>query len=172
MSETPAHDLPATFEPRVVAFLCNWCSYIASDLAGTSRIKYSPAVRIMRLMCSGRVDPTFILRAYVLGADGVMVAGCHPGDCHYVEGNYKTLRRDRMLHYFLEQMGIEPQRLRLVWASAAEGQQLAEAINQFVEEVRRLGPLRWPANWEEDGQRAEAVQKIAHEHAEALEVPA
>jgi len=156
----------------MVAFLCNWCSYTASDLAGTARIKYSPNVRIIRVMCSGRVDPTFILRAFALGADGVMIAGCHPGDCHYVEGNYKTIRRHVMLHWFLERMGIEKERLRLVWASAAEGQQLAEAINQFVEDIRGLGPLNWPANWEEDGQRAEAVEHLAQEHAEAMEVPA
>jgi len=163
MSETP-------FEPRIVAFLCNWCSYTASDLAGTARIKYSPCVRIIRVMCSGRVDPTFVLKAYALGADGVLIAGCHPGDCHYLEGNYKTIRRHAMLHYFLEQMGIEKDRLRLVWASAAEGQQLADAIDQLVQDVRRLGPLNWPANWQEDDQRRVALDHIAHEHAQAMEV--
>jgi len=172
MSDPAAPRNSQPFQPRMVAFLCNWCSYTASDLAGTARIKYSPNVRIIRVMCSGRVDPTFILRAFALGADGVMIAGCHPGDCHYVEGNYKTIRRHVMLHWFLERMGIEKERLRLVWASAAEGQQLAEAINQFVEDIRRLGPLNWPANWEEDGQRAEAVEHLAQEHAEAMEVPA
>jgi len=170
MSDPPLQE--QEFQPRVVAFLCNWCSYTASDLAGTARIKYSPCARILRVMCSGRVDPTFVLKAYALGADGVLIAGCHPGDCHYIEQNYKTMRRDAMLHYFLERMGIERDRLRLVWASAAEGQYLAESIDCFVADVRKLGPLNWKANWEEDGQRAEALEEIVHEHAEAMEVQA
>jgi F420-non-reducing hydrogenase iron-sulfur subunit len=165
--------LPPTdreFQPRVVAFLCNWCSYTASDLAGTARIKYSPYARIIRVMCSGRVDPTFILKAYALGADGVMIAGCHPGDCHYIEQNYKTIRRYSMLRYYLERMGIENDRLRLVWASAAEGQILAESIDRFVADVKNLGPLKWPQNWEEDGERLHALENIVKEHAEAMEV--
>ncbi len=165
MSETP-------FEPKIVAFLCNWCSYTASDLAGTARIKYSPCARILRVMCSGRVDPTFVLKAFALGADGVLIAGCHPGDCHYIEQNYKTMRRQAMLHHFLEQMGIERDRLRLVWASAAEGQYLAESIDRFVADVKRLGPMNWPANWQEDGHRLEALEEIVREHAEAMEVHA
>jgi F420-non-reducing hydrogenase iron-sulfur subunit len=160
------------FKPKIVAFLCNWCSYTASDLAGTARIKYSPHVRILRVMCSGRVDPTFVLKAFALGADGVMIAGCHPGDCHYIEQNYKTIRRHSMLRYFLEQMGIEPERLRLVWASAAEGQYLAESIDGFVADVQKLGPLHWSDNWLEDGQREEALEEIVREHAAAMEVPA
>ena len=160
------------FKPKIVAFLCNWCSYTASDLAGTARIKYSPHVRILRVMCSGRVDPTFVLKAFALGADGVMIAGCHPGDCHYIEQNYKTIRRHSMLRYFLEQMGIEPERLRLVWASAAEGQYLAESIDAFVADVQKLGPLKWADNWLEDGQREEALEEIVREHAAAMEVPA
>jgi len=170
MSDPTLPQKEQEFRPRIVAFLCNWCSYTASDLAGTARIKYSPCARILRVMCSGRVDPAFILKAYALGADGVMIAGCHPGDCHYIEQNYKTIRRDVMLHYFLERMGIERDRLRLVWASAAEGQFLAESIDRFVEDVRKLGPLNWAANWEEDGQRAEALEEIVREHAEAMEV--
>ena len=158
------------FKPKVVAFLCNWCSYTASDLAGTARIKYSPHARIIRVMCSGRVDPTFVLKAFAMGADGVLIAGCHPGDCHYIEQNYKTMRRHEMLRYFLERMGIESDRLRLVWASAAEGQYLAESIDSFVAAVQKLGPLNWSANWEENGQRAEALEEIVHEHAEAMEV--
>ena len=167
------HESPAErpWRPRVVAFLCNWCSYTASDLAGTARIKYSPCVRIIRVMCSGRVDPSFVLKAFALGADGVMIAGCHPGDCHYVEQNYKTIRRHAMLRHFLEPMGIEPARLRLVWASAAEGQFLAASINSFVTEVEKLGRLDWPGNWEETGSRLEALDEIVHEHAEAMEVP-
>jgi len=158
------------FKPKIVAFLCNWCSYTASDLAGTARIKYSPQVRILRVMCSGRVDPAFVLKAFALGADGVMIAGCHPGDCHYIEQNYKTIRRHAMLRYFLEQMGIEPERLRLVWASAAEGQYLAESIDSFVADVQKLGALNWSANWEEDGQREEMLAEIVREHAAVMEV--
>jgi len=161
-----------TFKPKIVAFLCNWCSYTASDLAGTSRIKYSPYARIIRVMCSGRVDPSFVLRAFALGADGVLIAGCHPGDCHYIEQNYKTLRRHTMLQYYLEQIGIEKERLRLVWASAAEGQYLAEAIDSFVEDVRKLGSLGWPENWRDEESREQVLREIAEEHAEAVEVPA
>lgn len=172
MSDEIASTADRQFQPRIVAFLCNWCSYTASDLAGTSRIKYSPCARIVRVMCSGRVDPTFILKSFALDADGVMIAGCHPGDCHYIEQNYKTIRRHAMLHYFLERMGIEPDRLRLVWASAAEGQLLAEAIDRFVDDVRRLGPLKWSANWQENGERLAALEDIVAEHAEAMEVGA
>ncbi len=171
MSENRVANLGSKFEPKLVAFMCNWCSYTASDLAGTARLHYAPNVRIIRVMCSGRVDPTFVLKAFALGADGVMIAGCHPGDCHYLEQNYKTMRRYALLRYTLAELGIEEDRLRLVWASAAEGPQLAEAINDFVERVRQLGPLRWSINWQEDGQREKAIEQIAHEHAEALEVP-
>jgi F420-non-reducing hydrogenase iron-sulfur subunit len=161
-----------TFEPKIIAFLCNWCSYRAADLAGTSRIKYEPNVRIVRVMCSGRVDPTFVLKAFSLGADGVMIAGCHPGECHYIEQNYKALRRYEMLRHTLRAMGVEDDRTRLQWASAAEGAQLAEAINDMIEKVRALGPLNWPSNWQEDSGRLEALEKMAQEHAEAMEVPA
>jgi F420-non-reducing hydrogenase iron-sulfur subunit len=160
----------AAFEPKIVGFMCNWCSYRAADLAGTARIKYAPNVRIIRVMCSGRVDPTFVMKAFSMGADGVMMAGCHPGECHYIEQNYKALRRYSMIQHTLKQLGIEEDRFRLVWASAAEGQQLAEAVDKFVEDVRRLGPLDWPANWEEDAKRLEALEAIKREHAEAMEV--
>ncbi len=158
------------FEPKIVGFLCNWCSYRAADLAGTARIKYDTNVRIIRVMCSGRVDPTFILKALALGADGVMIAGCHPGECHYIEQNYKAMRRYYMLKHMLEAMGVEPERVRLVWASAAEGQLLADHIDKLVAEIRKLGPLNWPANWEENGQRLEALKAIVKEHEEAMEV--
>jgi F420-non-reducing hydrogenase iron-sulfur subunit len=160
----------STFEPKIVGFLCNWCSYRAADLAGTARIKHAPNVRIIRVMCSGRVDPTFILKALSLGADGVMVAGCHPGECHYIEQNYKAMRRFHMIKHALRQMGLEESRVRLVWASAAEGQQLAEAIDKLVEDVRGLGPLHWPANWEDSAERQAALQSIVKEHQEAMEV--
>ncbi len=160
-----------TFEPKIVGFMCNWCSYRAADLAGTARIKYAPNVRIIRVMCSGRVDPTFVMNAFSLGADGVMIAGCHPGECHYIDQNYKAMRRYTMLKQTLVQMGLEPERFRLVWASAAEGQQLAEAVDQMVEDVRKLGPLDWPAGWQENGERLHALESIAKEHEEAMEVP-
>ncbi|MGA2033813.1 MAG: hydrogenase iron-sulfur subunit [Thermoguttaceae bacterium] len=161
-----------SFEPKIVGFLCNWCSYRAADLAGTARIKYAPNIRIIRVMCSGRVDPTFVVKALASGADGVMIAGCHPGECHYIEQNYKALRRYAMLKHTLRQLGVEADRVRLVWASAAEGRQLAEHINKLVEDVRKLGPLRWPENWQEDGRRQEALESIAKEHQEAMEVRA
>jgi F420-non-reducing hydrogenase iron-sulfur subunit len=158
------------FEPKIVGFMCNWCSYRAADLAGTARIKYLPNVRIIRVMCSGRVDPTFVMKAFSLGADGVMMAGCHPGECHYLEQNYKAMRRFAMIGHTLRALGIEADRFRLVWASAAEGQRLAEAVDAFVEDVRKLGPLNWPANWNHGGDRLQALEAIAHEHQEALEV--
>jgi F420-non-reducing hydrogenase iron-sulfur subunit len=132
------------FEPVIIGFTCNWCSYRAADMAGTARMKYAPNIRLIRLMCSGRLDPTFVLKAFAGGADAVMISGCHPGDCHYVEQNYKALRRFHLLKRYLTQMGIEPGRIKLVWASAAEGAILADTINKYVEEVRALGPLNWP----------------------------
>ncbi|OGO60216.1 MAG: methyl-viologen-reducing hydrogenase subunit delta [Chloroflexi bacterium RBG_19FT_COMBO_49_13] len=131
------------FEPVIVGFLCNWCSYRAADLAGTSRIKYAPNMRPIRVMCSGRVDPQFVLKALREGADGVMIAGCHPGECHYVEGNIKTLRRFSLLQRLLRQWGIEDERVQLVWASASEGNILAAAVDRMTEQVRALGPLNW-----------------------------
>jgi len=160
------------FEPKILGFLCNWCSYRAADLAGSARIKHAPNVRIVRVMCSGRIDPTFVLKALAQGADGVMVAGCHPGECHYLEQNYKAMRRYAMLKHTLDSLGIEPERVKLVWASAAEGQQLAEAIDELTESVRKLGPLEWAGNWEENGDRLEALENIVKEHEEAMEVQA
>jgi F420-non-reducing hydrogenase iron-sulfur subunit len=130
------------FEPRIVAFFCNWCTYLAADLAGTSRIKYLPNAEVVRVMCSGRVDVQFVLKAFAKGADGVLIGGCHPGDCHYQEGNYKALRRYRLLRRLLRQMGIEEERLRLEWISAAEGDRVRAVINDMVETLKRLGPLR------------------------------
>ena len=130
-----------SFEPRIVGFLCNWCSYTGADLAGTSRIDYLPNCRVIRVMCSGRVDPTFIVKAFAMGADGVLVSGCHPGDCHYLEGNYKTMRRIPLVKKMIEQFGIEPDRLRLTFVSASEGELWAQYINEFTERIRELGPL-------------------------------
>jgi len=128
------------FEPRIVGFLCNWCSYAGADLAGVSRIQYPPTLRIVRVMCSGRVDPIFIIEAFRSGADGVLVAGCHPGDCHYLAGNYKVQRRVVMLKRLLEQFGIEPERLKLEWVSASEGDRFATVIKDMTEEIKKLGP--------------------------------
>lgn len=129
------------FEPKIVAFFCNWCTYLAADLAGISRIKYPSNVRVVRTMCSGRVDPQFVLDAFAHGADGVLIGGCHPGDCHYQEGNYKTLRRVHMLRRVLREMGIEDERFRLEWISASEAERLRVVVNNMVENVRALGPL-------------------------------
>jgi len=158
------------FEPRIIGFFCNWCSYRAADLAGTSRIKYAPNVHNIRVMCTGRVDPTFVLEAFARGADGVLIAGCHPGECHYMEQNYKALRRVTPLGRTLRRLGIEEERLRLIWASAAEGPQLAAAIDAMVEAVRPLGPLAWSENWKRSPAAEEAVASAAREHAEAMEV--
>ena len=131
------------FEPVIIGFTCNWCSYRAADLAGTARLKYPPNVRLIRLMCAGRLDPTFVLKAFAAGADGVLITGCWPGDCHYREQNFKGLRRFLLLRRVVSAMGIEPGRLQLVWASAAEGDRLAREITRVVEDVRALGPLAW-----------------------------
>ncbi len=128
------------FRPTIVAFLCNWCAYTGADLAGTSRLHYAPNVRIIRIMCSGRIEPTFILKAFKEGADGVLVCGCHPGDCHYQEGNYKCLRRFKLLEKFVCQMGIEKERLKLEWISASEGKQFAELVNEMTAAILKLGP--------------------------------
>jgi F420-non-reducing hydrogenase iron-sulfur subunit len=130
-----------SWEPKIVGFLCNWCSYRGADLAGTARIKYAPNVRIIRVMCSARIEPVFILKAFQSGADGVLVLGCHPGDCHYQEGNYKTMRRLPLLKKMLAQMGIEDDRVKLDWVSASEGEKFASVVNDITDKVRALGPL-------------------------------
>ena len=134
------------FEPLIIGFTYNWCSYRAADMAGTGRVKYPPNIRLVRLMCSGRLDPTFVLKALSSGADGALITGCHPGECHYIEQNYKALRRVHLLKRILKPLGIDPQRVKLVWASAAEGVYLAKEITNFVEEIRALGPLNWPVH--------------------------
>lgn len=129
-----------SFEPKIVAFLCNWCAYAGADMAGTSRLKYPANVVPIRVMCSGRVDPEFVLDAFEKGADGVFIGGCHPGDCHYVSGNYRTRKRVAMMKQLLSEMGINPARLRLEWVSATEGKKFATVIEEFVEEIKKLGP--------------------------------
>jgi len=130
------------FEPRIVGFLCNWCTYTGADLAGTARVKYSPNIRSIRVMCSGRVDPVFVIKALFEGADGVLIGGCHPGDCHYQEGNYKALRRYLLLKRILPEYGIEAGRVRLEWVSASEGERFGHVVDEFTEEIRKLGPLK------------------------------
>jgi F420-non-reducing hydrogenase iron-sulfur subunit len=132
-----------SYEPVIVGFLCNWCSYRAADLAGTARLHYAPNMRAIRVMCSGRVEPDLVLKALREGADGVLIAGCHPGECHYIEGNLKALRRYMLLKRVLAQFGIEPERVQIVWASASEGPLLANTVDRMTEELRALGPLRW-----------------------------
>jgi len=128
------------FEPKILAFCCNWCAYAGADLAGVSRLQYPPNIRIIRVMCSGRVDPEFVLKAFALGADGVLVLGCHPGDCHYLSGNYKTMRRVLLTKRLLEQFGMEQERLKLEWVSAAEGARFAQVVTDFTSRVKELGP--------------------------------
>jgi F420-non-reducing hydrogenase iron-sulfur subunit len=130
------------FSPTIVAFLCNWCAYTGADLAGTSRMRYAPNIRIIRVMCSGRIEPTFILSAFQQGADGVLVCGCHPGDCHYQTGNYKCLRRFKLIEKYIAQMGIEPERLKLEWISASEGKQFAALVNEMTGAILNLGPSK------------------------------
>jgi len=129
-----------TFEPKIIGFLCNWCSYAGADLAGTSRTRYPQNVRIVRVPCSGRVDPLFVLKAFQDGADGVMVLGCHPGDCHYQQGNYFAQRRYALMHRLLEFTGLESERLFIEWVSASEGKKFAEVVTAFTDQIRALGP--------------------------------
>jgi len=136
-------DLEGRFEPKIVGFLCRWCSYAGADLAGTSRIKYPPNINPIRVNCSGRVDPTLVIKALASGADGVLIAGCHPGDCHYTSGNIKTLRRFKLLQKLLDQFGIERERVRLEWVSASEGERYARVVRRMTEDIRSLGPLNW-----------------------------
>ena len=128
------------FKPKILVFCCNWCSYAGADLAGVSRFQMPPYFRIIRVMCSARVDPEFVLEAIRRGADGVLVAGCHPGDCHYIGGNYRTRRRMALLRLMLQQFGLDPKRLRLEWISAGEGTKFAEVITEFTGEIKELGP--------------------------------
>ncbi|HOC78380.1 MAG TPA: hydrogenase iron-sulfur subunit [Methanofastidiosum sp.] len=128
------------YEPKIIAFLCKWCTYAGADLAGVSRLKFSPNAIPIRVMCSGRVDPSFILDAFSRGADGVLVGGCHPGDCHYAQGNYKTLRRVKLLKALIKEMGLEEERLRLEWISASEGNKFKEVVNDMTIKLKELGP--------------------------------
>jgi F420-non-reducing hydrogenase iron-sulfur subunit len=147
-----------TYQPVIVGFLCNWCSYRAADLAGTSRLHYAPTMRPIRVMCTARVEPQFVLKALREGADGVLIAGCHPGECHYVAGNMRAMRRFVLLRQMLRQFGIERERVQLVWAAASESNVLAEAVDKMTEQLSALGPLRWK----------QRVLHDAHPHTEEL----
>jgi len=129
-----------TFDPYILGIFCNWCSYAGADGAGTSRMQRPANLRILRVMCGGRVDPQFILNALMNGADGVMVSHCHPGDCHYVEGNLKTIQKMSILHLYLKQFGINPKRMKYIFVSASEGAELTEIVKEYVEEIKELGP--------------------------------
>jgi len=157
-NETPPPSGNGSWSPRIIAFFCNWCTYTAADLAGVSRMKYAANTRTIRLMCSGRVDPQFVLEAFARGADGVLIGGCHPNDCHYGEGNYKMLRRFALLQRMLQDLGIGAERLRLEWISAAEGEKVKSVINDMVKKITVLGPLDLPvkcADWDREVTRLE-----------------
>ena len=158
-----------SWQPKIVAFFCNWCTYTAADLAGVSRIKHSPTIRVIRVMCSGRVDPQFILDAFSKGADGVLIGGCHPGDCHYIEGNYKCMRRLELLKRIVRDLGIDDDRLRLEWISASEGEKVKVVVNDMTNKIKKLGPLNLPKmyrNWDEElnDLELEIIRKGEMEH--------
>jgi F420-non-reducing hydrogenase iron-sulfur subunit len=136
-----------SYEPRIVAFLCNWCTYTGADLAGTSRLQYPPNVRVVRMMCSGAVDPVYVLKPLLDGADGVLIGGCHPGDCHYQTGNYKTRRRYVAMREILKSTGLGDDRIWLRWISASEGQRFAETITDMVLALKELGPSPMRVEW-------------------------
>jgi len=143
--QNAAVETEADFQPKILGFLCNWCAYSGADLAGVSRIPSSPCVRVIRVMCTGRVDPGFVFKGLAAGADGVLLAGCHPGDCHYQEGNFKCLRRAIMIKKMLKSFGIDERRMRLEWISASEGEKYARVSREMEQTIRELGPLRLKA---------------------------
>jgi len=152
------------FEPLIVGFLCNWCSYAGADLAGVSRIQYPTNLRVIRVMCSGRVEPSFVLKAFQEGADGVLISGCHPGDCHYADGNIKTMRRTPLIEKLLAQMGIEKERFRQTWVSAAEGEKFGQVVKEMVADLKSLGPYQKKLGDESDNleqEFREATQEAA-----------
>lgn len=133
-------EVECEFEPKIIGFLCNWCSYAGADLAGTSRVQYPPNIRIVRVMCTGRIDPQLVLNAFRYGADGVLIAGCHEGDCHYIGGNYRAYRKYLLLKEFLQIMGIGEKRFRLEWVSASEGERFAKVVREMVDDIKEIGP--------------------------------
>jgi len=149
--EAKKSNAPENWEPKIVGFLCYWCSYTGADMAGIARMKYPPNVDIIKTMCSGRIDPELITTAFAHGADGVLVCGCHIGDCHYIAGNHKTMVRMPLIKRMLVELGIEPERFRHEWVSAAEGEKFTKIVAEMTEQVRRLGPLNWPKLLKERG---------------------
>ncbi|MBA3062723.1 MAG: hydrogenase iron-sulfur subunit [Atribacteria sp.] len=139
------------FEPKIIGFCCNWCAYAGADLAGINRNQYPPNIRMIRVMCSGTIEPLYVVKAFKEGADGVFIGGCHPGDCHYQSGNYKTQRRIVLLKRAISEIGLDPRRIRLEWVSAAEGQRFARIITEFTEEIKKLGPNPLKLNGVENG---------------------
>ncbi|MBA3044611.1 MAG: hydrogenase iron-sulfur subunit [Candidatus Thermoplasmatota archaeon] len=137
---TQENEAKDEWEPKIIGFLCNWCSYTGADLAGTSRLQYPPNIRIIKVMCSGRVNPQFILKAFQEGADGILVSGCHPGDCHYIEGNYHARRKLTLLMDLLDYMGVDSKRFQMSWVSASEGQKFAEVVTTFTNQIKEMGP--------------------------------
>ncbi len=170
-SNASAPDAPP-WSPRVIAFFCNWCTYTAADLAGVSRMKYAANTRTIRLMCSGRVDPQFVLDAFAKGADGVLIGGCHPNDCHYAEGTYKMLRRYRLLRRMLKDLGIAEDRFRLEWISAAEGDKVRSVINDMVKKITALGPLNLPRKFGDWDREVRALAQEINAAEAASAVPA
>jgi len=168
MGTAEEHPKANSWEPRIVAFFCNWCTYTAADLAGVSRLRHAANARIIRVMCSGRVDPQFILDAFSKGADGVLIGGCHPGDCHYMEGNYKALRRVQLLKRMLKQMNIEEHRFRLEWISASEGERVRTVMNEMTEHVRKLGPLGLPKKFQEWDKEMEILERTVNGKEESV----
>ena len=149
------------FVPKIVVFHCNWCLCAGADFADTLEMKIKPSLRIIRTMCSGRIEPTFVFQAFAQGADGVMIAGCHPGDCHYNSGNYKAMRRVMLLKNMLTQLGIEPERLKLEWISTSETSKFCSAVNGFIDEVKELGPLALNTRAAKEAEEARASQGIS-----------
>jgi F420-non-reducing hydrogenase iron-sulfur subunit len=141
VTEASENNQVRSFEPKIVAFLCNWCSYAGADLAGVSRFQYPTNIRVIKVPCSGRINPIYIIKALYSGVDGVLVSGCHPGDCHYISGNYFARRKFALVKKFLEYIGIEPERVQFSWVSAAEGVRFAQIIERVTNEIRKLGPL-------------------------------
>lgn len=142
MSQLETTQTKKTFEPTIIVFACNWCSYAGADLAGVSRLEYPSNIRIVRVMCSGRIDPAFVLKAFLKGADGVVVAGCHIGDCHYLEGNIRAQERMENMVEAMKVLGWEIDRFRLEWISASEGKRFAQVMTEFTEKIRSLGPIK------------------------------
>ncbi|UCE37304.1 MAG: hydrogenase iron-sulfur subunit [Thermoplasmata archaeon] len=147
-NEVVSDDKEGDFEPKIIGFLCNWCSYTGADLAGVSRLQYPPNFIPIRVMCTGAVDPVYVIKALLEGADSVLVAGCHPGDCHYLSGNFKARRRIAILKKLLENLGLEERRIRLEWISASEGQKFADTVNEMVKETKKMGPNPIKKEWD------------------------